>query len=177
MTKVDLRLDLGHDPALKPKRLETCQGGCTCERRRRNWTPLLCGIASGVWMMRLPHASPQPDHPPNTVRACMWPHVQMRAVQGMRARRGVVDARVRSCHGVLGAHRSKERLSEHAGRDRVGVIVVRRLQGEAAIEGSPDFLQRYLFTVTRGGPANRENAKAQKVHEGDRLRIRTPGCS
>ena len=71
----------------------------------------------------------------------MWPHVQMRAVQGMRARRGVVDARVRSCHGVLGAHRSKERLSEHAGRDRVGVIVVRRLQGEAAIEGSPDFLQ------------------------------------
>ena len=77
----------------------------------------------------------------------MWPHVQMRAVQGMRARRGVVDARVRSCHGVLGAHRSKERLSEHAGRDRVGVIVVRRLQGEAAIEGSPDFLQRYLFTV------------------------------
>ena len=93
-------------------------------------------------MMRLPHASPQPDHPPNTVRPWMWPHVQMRAVQGMRARRGVLDARVRSCHGVLGAHRSKERLSEHAGRDRVGVIVVRRLQGEAAIEGSPDFLQR-----------------------------------
>ena len=77
----------------------------------------------------------------------MWPHVQMRAVQGMRARRGVVDARVRSCHGVLGAHRSKERLSEHAGRDRVGVIVVRRLQGEAAIEGSPDFLQSKSRTV------------------------------
>ena len=113
------------------------------------WTPYLCGIASGVWMMRLPHASPQPDHPPNTVRACMWPHVQMRAVQGMRARRGVVDARVRSCHGVLGAHRSKERLSEHAGRDRVGVIVVRRLQGEAAIEGSPDFLQSKSRTVGR----------------------------
>ena len=45
-----------------------------------------------------------------------------------------MDARVRSCHGVLGAYRSKERLSEHAGRDRVGVIVVRRLQDEAAIE-------------------------------------------
>ena len=74
----------------------------------------------------------------------MWPHVQMRAVQGMRARRGVVDARVRSRAMACweGAHRSKERLSEHAGRDRVGVIVVRRLQGEAAIEGSPDFLQR-----------------------------------
>ena len=78
----------------------------------------------------------------------MWPHVQMRAVQGMRARRGVVDVRVRSCHGVLGAYRSKERLSEHAGRDRVGVIVVRRLQGEAAIEGSPDFLQSCPCTVS-----------------------------
>ena len=85
----------------------------------------------------------------------MWPHVQMRAVQGMRARRGVVDARVRSCHGVLGAYRSKERLSEHAGRDRVGVIVVRRLQGEAAIEGSPDFLQRYLFTCSSPCPLER----------------------
>ena len=58
-----------------------------------------------------------------------------------------MDARVRSCHGVVGAHRSKERLYEHAGRDRVGMIAVRRREGESAIEGSPDFSQTYLVTV------------------------------
>ena len=75
-----------------------------------------------------PTRSPSRHRATVDVAAC-----EMRAVQGMRARRGVVDARVRSCHGVLGAHRSKERLYEHAGRDRAGVIVVRRLQGESAI--------------------------------------------
>ena len=97
-------------------------GGCTRERRRQNWTRLLCGISSRVWMVRLPHASPQPDHPPNTVRPWMWPHVRCGLCRGPCASRGVVDARVRSCHGVVGAHRSKQRLYEHVGRDRAGLI-------------------------------------------------------
>ena len=114
-------------------------GGCTRERRRQNWTRgYLCWISSRAWMVRLPHASPQPDHPPNTARPRMWPHVQTRAVQGTRARRGVVDARVRSCHGVVGAHRSKERLSAGARRSWVGVIVVRRLHGGSHRFGFPE---------------------------------------
>ena len=92
-------------------------------------------------MVRLPHASPQPDHPPNTVRPRMWPNVQMRAVQGPCARKGMVDVRVQSCHSVVGAHTSKEQASAHARRGRVGVKVVRRLEGESAIEGSLDDLQ------------------------------------
>ena len=53
-----------------------------------------------------------------------------------------MDVRVQSCYSVVGPHTSKEQVSAHARRGRVGVIVVRRLEGESAIEGYPDFLPR-----------------------------------
>ena len=54
--------------------------------------------------------------------------VRMRAVQGPCAGRGVVDAGVGSRHDVVGAHRSKERLSAPAPRGRAGLVVA-SLQG------------------------------------------------
>ena len=38
------------------------------------------------------------------------------------------DVRVQSCYSVVGPHTSKEQVSAHARRGRVGVIVVRRLR-------------------------------------------------
>ena len=46
---------------------------------------------------------------PHRVRMAVA-EVQMRAVWGARARKGVLDAGVGSRHDVAGAHRSKERL-------------------------------------------------------------------
>ena len=54
--------------------------------------------------------------------------VQMWAVRGPCARRGVLDAGVGSRRDVMGAHRSKERLSAPAQRGRAGLVVV-SLQG------------------------------------------------
>ena len=45
-----------------------------------------------------------------------------------------MDVRVQSCYSVVGPHTSKEQVSAHARRGRVEVKVVRRLEGESAIE-------------------------------------------
>ena len=58
---------------------------------------------------------------PHRVRMAVA-EVQMRAVQGPCAGRGVVDAGVGSRHDVVGAHRSKERLSAPAQRGRAGLV-------------------------------------------------------
>ena len=50
--------------------------------------------------------------------------VQVWAAQGPCARRGVLDAGVGSRRDVVGAHRSKERLSAAAQRCRAGLVVV-----------------------------------------------------
>ena len=50
--------------------------------------------------------------------------VQMWAARGPCARRGVLDAGVGSRRDVVGAHRSKERLSAPARRGRAGPVVV-----------------------------------------------------
>ena len=50
--------------------------------------------------------------------------VQMWAVGGPCARRGMLDAGARSRHDVVGTHRSKERLSAAAQRCRAGLVVV-----------------------------------------------------
>ena len=60
--------------------------------------------------------------------------VQMRAVQGPCARRGMLDAGARSRHDVVGTHRSKERLSAPAQRGRAGLVVV-SLQGAGHGDG------------------------------------------
>ena len=57
------------------------------------------------------------------------------------------DVRVQSCHSVVGPHTSKEQVSAHARRGRVGVIVVRRLEGEVSHRGltglfTPDLKHR-----------------------------------
>ena len=84
-------------------------------------------------MGRLPHASPQPPHPPHTVRPWMWSNAKMRAMQGPCARRGGASPRGQSCHGEVGAHRSKERVSAHALRVRWETKGVRTLnQGAIA---------------------------------------------
>ena len=58
-----------------------------------------------------------PTRPPSPHRVRMAvAEVQMRAVQGPCARRGMLDAGARARHDVLGTHRSKERLSAHAQR-------------------------------------------------------------
>ena len=100
-------------------------------------------------------ASPRPGHPPHTVRPWMWPNVQTRAVQGPCARRGMDDVRVQSCYSVVGPHTSKEQVSAHARRGRVGVIVVRRLEGEVSHRGltglfTPDLKHRGARMVGRG---------------------------
>ena len=56
--------------------------------------------------------------------------VQMWAVRGPCARRGVLDAGVGSRRDVMGAHRSKERLSAPAQRGRRGLVV--EIQGKSA---------------------------------------------
>ena len=142
VVKLDIDLEVGPQLTLPTKSLETCRRGCTLQRMAGIWTTLLLQIYSMGQMVRLPRASPRPGHPPHTVRPWMWPNVQTRAVQGPCARRGMDDVRVQSCHSVVGPHTSKEQVSAHARRGRVGVIVVRRLEGESAIEGSPDFLPR-----------------------------------
>ena len=73
--------------------------------------------------------------------------VQMRAVQGPCAGRGVVDAGVGSRHDVVGAHRSKERLSAPAPRGRAGLVVA-SLQGPSHASG-PKFGSRstVMFVV------------------------------
>ena len=84
-------------------------------------------------MGRLPHASPQPPHPPHTVRPWMWSNAKMQAMQGPCARRGGASPRGQSCHGEVGAHRSKERVSAHALRVRWETKGVRTLnQGAIA---------------------------------------------
>ena len=60
--------------------------------------------------------------------------VQMWAARGPCARRGVLDAGVGSRRDVVGAHRSKERLSAPAQRGRAGLVVV-SLQGAAMATG------------------------------------------
>ena len=60
--------------------------------------------------------------------------VQMWAARGPCARRGVLDAGVGSRRDVVGAHRSKERLSAPAQRGRAGLVVV-SLQGAGHGDG------------------------------------------
>ena len=93
-------------------------------------------------------------HPPHTVLPWMRPTVKMRAVGGTRAQRGVLDAGVESRHDVVGAHRSKERLSAPAQRGRAGLVVV-SLQGPShryekigrfGAPCEPSVLQRRLDT-------------------------------
>ena len=60
-----------------------------------------------------------------------------------------MDVRVQSCYSVVGPHTSKEQVSAHARRGRVGVIVVRRLEGEVSHRGltglfTPDLKHRVL---------------------------------
>ena len=60
--------------------------------------------------------------------------VQVWAARGPCARRGVLDAGVGSRRDVVGAHRSKERLSAAAQRCRAGLVVV-SLQGAGHGDG------------------------------------------
>ena len=119
---------------------DTCGGGCSCERQAGRWTTLLRHIASWVWMVRLRHASPRPVHPPGNVRRWMQPNVPTQAVQGPCARRGDAIACLRSGYGVLGAHRSAERLSADAEHGHGGLKSSAALKDAPMLPSSPDLL-------------------------------------
>ena len=92
-------------------------------------THRLMGVNGEAPACQPPTRSPSPHR----VRMAVV-DVQMWAVRGPCARRGVLDAGVGSRRDVVGAHRSKERLSAPAQRGRAGLVVV-SLQGAGHGDG------------------------------------------
>jgi len=103
-------------------------------------THRLMGVNGEAPAYQPPTRSPSPHR----VRMAVA-EVQMRAVRGPCARRGVLDAGVGSRRDVMGAHRSKERLSASAQRGRRG-LVVESLQGASHAYGK----NRAIRSTVRG---------------------------
>ena len=78
---------------------------CTCAIGCKFWLPDSYYLACMIGILRHLPGGTWPNTLHHDVGLGMRPNVQMRAAEGPRARRGMVDARARPCWGVAGVYR------------------------------------------------------------------------